>query len=226
MALYENCLPKSWQEVVGQDDAVRKLLKLRDRNGGFGGEVFYITGSSGTGKTTIGRLIAQEVAGEIATIEMGGPKCSAEFLEKIERWTTGRAMDGRGWAIIINEVQSFSRAQVDRLLDILEHVPPHVVWIFTTTNTGSDRLFEVDEAPAFLSRAKCVSLAQRGLCDAFAVRLVAICRGAGLLNGKPDEYYLARATRLLKELRNNFRAALQKAEDGYLTDGDEHGKAA
>lgn len=152
-AIYEKYRPRTWSEVVGQDTAVAKLLALRDRVG-FGGQVFYITGQSGQGKTTIAKLIAAEVADDIGTFEIGGPKCTAEFLDHVERLTTGRAIGGRGRAIIVNEVQSFTRSQVDRLLQILENVPDHVVWIFTTTNTGSDRLFDVDEAPAFLSRAK------------------------------------------------------------------------
>jgi DNA polymerase III gamma/tau subunit len=134
-ALYEKYRPRNWSEVVGQEAAVSKLLSLRDRRG-FGGQVFYITGQSGQGKTTIARLIAAEVADEFGTFEIGGPKCTAEFSDKIEQLTTGHAIGGRGWAIIVNEVQSFTQAQIDRLLQVLEQVPEYVVWIFTTTNTG------------------------------------------------------------------------------------------
>ncbi len=149
-SLYEKWRPRTWADVVGQDAAVSKLLALRDRTG-FGGQVFYITGQSGQGKTTIARLIAAEVADDIGTFEIGGPKCTAEFLDQMERLTSGHAIGGKGWAIVVNEVQSFTRSQVDRLLQVLETVPDYVVWIFTTTNTGADKLFEVDEAPAFLS---------------------------------------------------------------------------
>ena len=43
----------------------------------------------------------------------------------------------------------------------------------------------------------------------------------GLLNGKPDSYYVARMDRFLKRNKNNCRAGYQAAESGYLTDADE-----
>lgn len=57
MQLTEKYRPQSFDAVIGQDKAVRVLSRFAD-NGGFGGHAFYITGKSGTGKTTLARLIA------------------------------------------------------------------------------------------------------------------------------------------------------------------------
>ena len=69
--LYETYRPKSWNEVVGQDEALKKLDCIR-RRGGLAGYVYWVTGASGTGKTTIARLIAEEVGDDWTTIEIDG----------------------------------------------------------------------------------------------------------------------------------------------------------
>ena len=61
-ALYEQYRPRTFDEVVGQDKAIGKVEALRKR--GLAGRAYWISGQSGTGKTTIARLIAAEVASE------------------------------------------------------------------------------------------------------------------------------------------------------------------
>jgi DNA polymerase III gamma/tau subunit len=56
MQLHEQYRPRDWSDVVGQDKAIAKIDALRNR--GLAGRAFWISGSSGTGKTTVARLIA------------------------------------------------------------------------------------------------------------------------------------------------------------------------
>src|SRR4051812_16849702 len=70
-SLFEQYRPASWAEVVGQDKALAKIETLRKR--GLGGRAWLITGQSGTGKTTIARLLAGEVADEWQTHEYADP---------------------------------------------------------------------------------------------------------------------------------------------------------
>ena len=96
--------------------------------------------------------------------------------------------------------------------------PPTPRWSLAP---GQRLLFEdFDDASPLLSRCLRLDLSRRDLTKPFAARLVAGVRAEGLLNGKPDSYYLARAERLLKEERNNLRAGWQRVEAGYLTDSD------
>ena len=66
--LTEQYRPKSWAEVVGQEKVVNRLLALRKR--GLAGRAYWLSGQSGTGKTTIARLIAADVAEEFCIQEV------------------------------------------------------------------------------------------------------------------------------------------------------------
>src|SRR5262245_61082383 len=63
MQLTKKYRPASWDDVVGQDKVVTRLRALAHRSG-LAGRAFFLSGQSGTGKTTIARLIAAEVASD------------------------------------------------------------------------------------------------------------------------------------------------------------------
>ena len=60
MQLYEQYRPTTWAEIVGQDKVIARIEHLRLR--GLAGRAYWIAGQSGTGKTTIARLLASENA--------------------------------------------------------------------------------------------------------------------------------------------------------------------
>ena len=64
--LYEAYRPKTWSEVIGQPKAIAKLDRFRKRRGTLAGDCYFLSGSSGTGKTSIALLIADEVADRAA----------------------------------------------------------------------------------------------------------------------------------------------------------------
>lgn len=81
--LYESYRPATWQEVVGQDKTVNALLAMKDR-AGLAGRAYWISGQSGTGKTTIARLLAAEVADDFFISEIDATDLSASALKQIE----------------------------------------------------------------------------------------------------------------------------------------------
>jgi replication factor C subunit 2/4 len=57
----EKYRPSKWSDVIGQDKVIGRIQALAQR-GSLSGRAYWLSGQSGTGKTTIARLIAQDVA--------------------------------------------------------------------------------------------------------------------------------------------------------------------
>ncbi len=211
-SLFERYRPRVWGDVVGQDKAVGIVERLRG-GAGLGGRAFWLAGPSGTGKTTIAKLIAAELADDYATEEIvGRDVCAADFARWARQFRIRPIGDKAGWAIVVNEAHGVRRDCIERFLDLLETLPPFVVFVFTTTNDGADRLFdEQADAPAFASRCVSLPMARRDLAKAFAERAREIAQAEGL-DGQPVEAYV----KLAQKYKNNFRAMLGEIENGGM----------
>jgi DNA polymerase III gamma/tau subunit len=210
MSLAEKYRPTSWTDVVGQDKVVTRLLAIRDR-GTLAGRAYWLSGQSGTGKTTIARLIAAEVADEYCTEELDAAALSVSDLVSLEReWGQYGFGTKTGRAYLINEAHALRKPAIRQLLVMLERIPAHVAIVFTTTNEGQKTMFEdYDDANPLLSRCLRFDLARRDLSTAFAERLRQVAQNEGM-DGKPLSDYV----RIIKEERNNLRAGFMRVESG------------
>jgi len=206
--LHEEYRPRKWTDVVGQPKLLAQLDRLRPR--GLTGRAYWISGPSGSGKTTVARLLAAEVADPCMTDEIDGTSVSAGWLDQIEREQRSRPLFGSAYAWIVNEAHRIRADLVTRLLVMLDPVPEHAIYIFTTTSEAQQELWDrkLDAAP-FLSR--CVKLVTSPSRVEFAKRAREIATVEGL-DGRPIGSYYD----LARECDGNFRAMLQAVEAGRM----------
>ena len=211
MSLYEKYRPKEWNAVIGQDTAVATIQRLAAS--GLGGRAFWIAGQSGTGKTTLARLIAAEVADPLNIEEIDAAELTAERIRQIDKAQHSYRLGSKpGIAYIVNEAHGMTGTTARKLLTLLEPIPAHVVWIFTTTNEAEKLLFDdCVDAPPLLSRCQDIRLSRRNLTQPFAEHARTIAQAEGL-DGRPLPKYVE----LVRQCRNNLRQVIQLIEAGKM----------
>ena len=79
---------------MGQDKALRRLEVLRRR--GLAGRAYWISGQSGTGKTTIARLIAAEIADDLHVEELDASDLTPG---RLRRWSGAYSLTASDGAV-------------------------------------------------------------------------------------------------------------------------------
>lgn len=79
--LHEQYRPQEWADVVGQDKAIAVIDRIRQRRSLTG--AWFISGKTGIGKTSIARLIAREVAGDLCIDEVDATGLTVSELREI-----------------------------------------------------------------------------------------------------------------------------------------------
>ena len=209
MQLYEKYRPNTLAEFIGQPKLTAAIERITGRSD-WDRDAFWIQGPSGTGKTSLAWIIAQQVANDFDITELDGDKCSVQAVREIERNIGLSSMFGEWKVYIVNEAHAMSRQAVQAWLTLLERLPAKRLVIFTTTEPLQEELFGSFSGP-FGRRCKVFSFTNQGLAQHFAARAQQIAHTEGL-DGKPLQAYV----RLVQGCHNNMGAVLQRVEQGEM----------
>ncbi|MBW3566572.1 MAG: DNA polymerase III subunit gamma/tau [Proteobacteria bacterium] len=154
-ALARKYRPRHFGEMVGQEHVLRALINALDNDRLH--HAFLFTGTRGVGKTTIARILAKSLNCETGVSSKPCGTCSAcreidegRFVDLIEVDAASRTkvddtrelLDnvqysptrGRYKVYLVDEVHMLSNHSFNALLKTLEEPPPHVKFLFATTD--------------------------------------------------------------------------------------------
>jgi DNA polymerase-3 subunit gamma/tau len=229
-ALYRKYRPLDFDEVVGQDAVVRTLRNAIDRDQIR--QAYLFAGPRGTGKTSLARILAKclnceqgptaspdKTCNSCRTIAAGtsldviemdaASQRGIDDIREIREHVILQPVEGRYKVYILDEAHQLTDAAFNALLKLIEEPPPHLVFVFCTTDLGK-------MLPTVRSRCQTFLFARPRLAELTKLlRLVA----DGEKIAAPD----AALSLIARSARGSFRDAvstldqLSAATDGEIT---------
>jgi DNA polymerase-3 subunit gamma/tau len=156
-ALYRKYRPQDFDEVVGQDAVVQTLRNAIEADQVR--QAYLFAGPRGTGKTSLARILAKALncaQGPTTTPDKTCPSCVAiasgtsldviemdaasqrgiDDIREIRDRVVLQPVEGKYKVYILDEAHQLTDAAFNALLKLIEEPPPHLVFVFCTTELG------------------------------------------------------------------------------------------
>ncbi len=154
-ALYRKYRPQSFEEVVGQEAVVRTLSNAIGTDAVR--QAYLFAGPRGTGKTSMARILAKclncaqgptttpdgtchacraiAAGTSLDVIELdAAPPRGIDDIREIRDRVVLQPVEGRYKVYILDEAHQLTDAAWNALLKLIEEPPPHLVFVFCTTD--------------------------------------------------------------------------------------------
>jgi len=131
--LYRKYRPSKFKDVVGQDHIV-EVIQNEIKNEKIS-HAYLFSGSRGTGKTSIARIIARELgvsSNDIYEIDAASNR-GIDDIREIRESVQSLPFDSEYKVYIVDEVHMLTKEAFNALLKTLEEPPEHVIFILATT---------------------------------------------------------------------------------------------
>jgi DNA polymerase-3 subunit gamma/tau len=153
-ALYRKYRPQTFADVVGQEAVVRTLTNAIEQDKVR--QAYLFAGPRGTGKTSLARILAKSVncqhgptstpdntchscvaitnGSSLDVIEMdAASQRGIDDIREIRERVVLQPVEGRSKVYILDEAHQLTDAAWNALLKLIEEPPPHLLFVFCTT---------------------------------------------------------------------------------------------
>lgn len=131
MELYKKYRPDNFDDIIGQDAAVRTLEAAFENDAV--PHFILLIGPSGCGKTTLARIIRKKLHCSRHDFIEDAPR-KIEDVRVIKRRIHQAPMSGKCRVWLVDECHKLTSDAQDEFLKMLEDTPNHVYFLFATTN--------------------------------------------------------------------------------------------